>query len=56
MTFNESVAYPVKVNEVYRRLISLSPESYIFVSDGTGYDSLGLCAVKHGDKELCFAV
>ena len=56
VTFNESVAYPVKVNEVYRRLISLSPESYIFVSDGTGYDSLGLCAVKHGDKELCFAV
>lgn len=56
VTFNESVAYPVKVNEVYRRLMSLSPESYIFVSDGTGYDSLGLCAAKHGNKEMCFVV
>ena len=28
----------------------------VSANDGTGYDSLGLCAVKHGDKELCFAV
>ena len=53
---NESAAYPIKVNEAYRRLIALSPESYIFISDGTGYDSMGFCAAKHGNKELFFAV
>ena len=51
-TFNHSVAYPVKVNEIYRDLTRLSPDSYIFVSDGTGYDSFGICAAKHGSKEI----
>ena len=55
-TVNEAVVYPAKVNEVYRKLMQLSPELYLFVSDGTGYDSFGLCAAKCGSKELCFLV
>lgn len=49
-------AYPVKANDLYRRLLRLSPQTYLFVSDGTGYDSFGLCAVKSGGKELAFIV
>lgn len=55
-TFNHSVQYPAKVNEIYRALMRMSPEGYLFISDGTGYDSFGLCAARAGDRELCFVV
>lgn len=55
-TFNHSVVYPAKVNDIYRTLMRLSPEGYLFVSDGTGYDSFGLCTAKLGEKELSFLV
>lgn len=55
-TFNHSVQYPAKVNLVYRSLMRLSPWGYLLISDGTGYDSFGLCAAKAGEKELCFVV
>ncbi len=55
-TLTHHGAYPVKANEVYRRLMRLSPDAYLFISDGTGYDSLGLCAAKCGEKELGFIV
>ena len=55
-TYNHSVAYPARVNEIYRSLIRLSPDGYLLISDGTGYDSFGLCAAKLGEKELGFVV
>lgn len=48
--------YPAKAIEVYRRLTRLSPRACLFVSDGTGYDSLGLCAVRLGEMERNFFV
>ena len=32
------------------------PEAYLFISDGTGYDSFGICAAKLGEMELSFIV
>lgn len=55
-TVSGSGAYPIHVTEVYRSLMSASPEAYVFVSDGTGYDSLGLCAAKCGGREFSFSV
>ena len=55
-TVNDSVQYPAKVNAIYRDLMRRSPEGYLFVSDGTGYDSFGLCTAKSGENELCFIV
>lgn len=55
-TFNHSVQYPAKVNAVYRALMRMSPKGYLFISDGTGYDSFGLCAAKAENNEMCFVV
>ena len=55
-TLAGSGAYAVRVNETYRALRRASPAAYLFVSDGTGYDSLGICAAKLGEMELSFIV
>lgn len=55
-TLAGSGAYAVRVNETYRALRRASPAAYLFVSDGTGYDSLGICAARLGEKELSFIV
>ena len=55
-TLAGSGAYAVRVNETYRALRRASPAAYLFVSDGTGYDSLGICAARLGEKDLSFIV
>ena len=55
-TLAGSGAYAVRVNETYRALRRASPSAYLFVSDGTGYGSLGICAARLGEKELSFIV
>lgn len=55
-TLAGSGAYAVRVNETYRALRRASPAAYLFVSDGTGYDSLGICAARLGEKELSLIV
>lgn len=52
----QSIPYPAKVNEIYRTLMRMSPQGYLLISDGTGYDSFGMCAAKLNEKEMCFIV
>lgn len=55
-TVSGSGAYTIRVNNTFRELMRVSPEAYLFISDGTGYDSFGICAAKLGEMELSFIV
>lgn len=55
-TVSGSGAYTIRVNNTFHELMRVSPEAYLFISDGTGYDSFGICAAKLGEMELSFIV
>ena len=55
-TVSGSGAYTIRVNNTFREMMRVSPEAYLFISDGTGYDSFGICAAKLGERELSFIV
>ena len=55
-TVSGSGAYTIRVNNTFRELMRVSPEAYLFISDGTGSDRFGICAARLGEKDLSFIV